>query len=152
MQKQSTPTAARTAGFTLIELLIAMVIVGIISAVAFSSYQKSILKTGRAQAKGALTRMAAEEEQYRFSANAYTSQMTKLNPAYTSDTSQPALPAPSYFNLSVTATASTYTITATATGRQTKDTDCQTFTLTNTGVQAAKNSGGTVNTTTCWGS
>jgi type IV pilus assembly protein PilE len=152
MHKLSHPSAARLAGFSLIELLIALVIVGVISSYAFSSYQKSIMKTGRSQAKSALTKMAAEEEQYRFSANLYTSKMTKLNSAYTSDTSQPALPPPSYFNLAVTATTSTFTITATAIGRQLKDTDCKTFTLTNTGVQAAKDSSGTVNTTTCWGS
>ena len=41
-------------GFTLIELLIAVAIVGILSAIAYPSYQQHVMKTKRAEAQAQL--------------------------------------------------------------------------------------------------
>jgi len=59
-------------GFTLIELLIAVAIVGIISAVAYPSYQSSIIASRRADAKAALVGFAQAMERYYTNNGAYT--------------------------------------------------------------------------------
>ena len=138
-------------GFTLLELMITLVIVGVVSAYAFSSYQKSILKSGRTEAKNAVTQIAAAEEQARFGANnTYARSVVTVYPASVSPNT-PNTPH-NLYTLSITATTSTYTIKAVpASGsKQANDSDCQSFSLTNTGLQNAKNAGGTDTTSTCW--
>lgn len=143
-------TPGDTAGFTLIELMITIMILGVVSAYAFSSYQKSILKSGRAEAKAAITQTAAALEQWRFSRNTYA--VPAVASVYTTSAYTPDTPNKLYTVTIPTDTTSTYTVTATAksTGREYKDTDCRSFSITNTGVQSAKNSGGTSTTPTCW--
>jgi type IV pilus assembly protein PilE len=153
MNLQSRRLPVTAAGFTLIELLIAMLIVGVISAYAFSSYQKSILKSGRSEAKSALTQIAAQEEQYRFSNSKYSSSVSSMLP--TSKYASSSQTNSQLYTLAITAATNTYTIVATpvSTGRQAKDTDCQYFSLDNTGKQKANNAtsgSGTDTTTTCW--
>jgi len=57
--------------FTLIEVMIVVVIVAILAAIAVPSYQDSIRKTRRADAKEALMRIAALQERYFFTNNKY---------------------------------------------------------------------------------
>lgn len=54
----------KSKGFTLIELMIVLVIVAILAAVAFPSYQDSVLKTRRADAKDALLRISHAQERH----------------------------------------------------------------------------------------
>ena len=55
---------SRFSGFTLIELMIAVVIVGILAAVAYPSYQDYILKARRTEGKNALLKAAQQQERY----------------------------------------------------------------------------------------
>jgi type IV pilus assembly protein PilE len=48
------------------------------------------------------------------------------------------------------AVAAAFTATATPAGTQTKDTQCQSFSIDSTGKQSAVDSGGNDTTTICW--
>ena len=59
-------------GFTLTELMITVVIVGILAAVAYPSYDKFVTKGRRSDAQQLLTEIASKEAQYLFDARSYT--------------------------------------------------------------------------------
>ncbi|WP_435627128.1 type IV pilin protein [Candidatus Ferrigenium straubiae] len=60
-------------GFSLIELMIAVVIVGILAAVAFPSYQNYVVKSNRAAAQAFMVDAASREKQYLLDARSYVS-------------------------------------------------------------------------------
>ncbi len=61
----------RMRGFTLIELMIAIVIIGILAAVAYPGYQNSVRKSRRATAQGDLMAFAAAMERSFTATNTY---------------------------------------------------------------------------------
>ena len=54
----------RTKGFTLIELLIVVVIIAILSAIAYPSYQAYVIRANRAMAKAELLEVAVRQEHF----------------------------------------------------------------------------------------
>jgi type IV pilus assembly protein PilE len=58
-------------GFSLVELMIVVAVVGILAAIAYPSYLKSVKQSNRAAAKSALTDLAAREEKYLSINNTY---------------------------------------------------------------------------------
>lgn len=147
-------------GFTLIELMIAVAVVGILAAIAYPSYQDSVRKSRRADAKSALLDAAQRQERFYTENNQYTSRITPAaDPCsntlatikagtdcglgYAADTTTDG-----YYKLTIAAPEvntrrNTFTITATpVTGKsQTQDSNCEAFTLNQTGVKCVK--GGT---------
>lgn len=51
-------------GFTLIEVMVVVVIVGILAAIAYPSYQDSVRKAKRAEGRAALMQLMQQEERY----------------------------------------------------------------------------------------
>lgn len=120
-------------GFSLIELIIIVVVLAVITSIAIPTYTSFVERTRRADAQVALLEAAARMEQF------FTSNNTYVGAALSSAVSENG-----FYNLAATTTATTYSITATATGTQASDTDCATFTITQTGQRTATNAD-------CWG-
>jgi type IV pilus assembly protein PilE len=146
--------------FTLIELMIAVAIVGILAAIAIPSYQESVRKSRRADAKGALLSFANAMERHFTEVNSYCDAAAVGGGVVancltgTEDTGPPlatvyAAPAATTafytFTISV-ATTGTYTLLATRAGAQATD-RCGNLSLTNTGVRI--NSAG-LTPAECW--
>lgn len=133
----------RFAGFTLIELAIVLLIVAILMAVAIPSYRKYVVRSNRVDAQRALVDIAAREEQVFYGKNAYTNDLNLMNGATNM--------AGTNYNIDIASASSTaFVARATAIGQQaTSDKQCQTLTLSNTGVQGS--TGTTANDTACWG-
>lgn len=123
--------AVRQAGVTLIELMVVLVIIGIISAIAYPSYTRHVLKSNRSNAQAMLMETAQFMERY------YTVNNSYANAAVVSAVvPKGATGTGVKYNVSfsVTPTATAYTVQAVAANGQTGDT-CGTLTLAHTGAQ-----------------
>ncbi|PKM11490.1 MAG: pilus assembly protein PilE [Gammaproteobacteria bacterium HGW-Gammaproteobacteria-3] len=128
-------------GFTLIELMITVAIVGILASIAYPSYQDSVMKSRRADAKGALLGLANAMERHFTETNSYLDAAgTTATPADTGApriyaTQSPVDGGTPYYNLTINAaTSTTFTLNAAPIGAQAND-KCATLTLTHTGVK-----------------
>jgi type IV pilus assembly protein PilE len=72
--------ARNASGFTLIELMIVVIIIGVLAAVAYPSYQNQVRKTKRADAKSALTELAIRQEKYLSQCFVYSANITGTFP------------------------------------------------------------------------
>ena len=147
------PTPRVSQGFTLIELMIAVAIVGILAAVALPSYQRSIMKGRRVDAKAATLDLAAREERYFSVNNTYTNSAVSLG--YAAGTVFPLAvnaSGQSFYTLNVTAaSAGAFTVVTSPTGTQVADTDCYAYKIDQLGVQSNVDANGNpVVATNCW--
>lgn len=134
-------------GVTLIELMITIVIVGIIAAVAYPSYQSFIQKSRRADGQASLMSFAAAMERHFTVNDTYASTISGSAPSAPLSSVFPS-EAPldgddKFYDLEVQAvTTSTFTIQAVPKGPQDGD-RCGTLTLTHAGARGAGD-------TDCW--
>jgi type IV pilus assembly protein PilE len=143
----------RIGGFTLVELMITVVVLAIIVGIAVPSYQQQVRKSRRADARNAILDLAGREERFLSISNSYSQIAADMGYA-----AFPVTVNNGYYQLTVTVPdpaqavgTPSYIITATSFGPQVGDTPCQTFTVNQLGQQTALNSGGVINTATCWG-
>lgn len=107
----------RMNGFSLIELLVAVVIVGILAAIAMPSYSNYVIRGSRAAAQTELLELASLQEKIYLNSNAYTASVTA---AYNGTSAvgnglgrTTGLTSDSKYTLTVVAPGQTYTLTAT---------------------------------------
>ncbi len=143
--------------FTLIELMVVVAIVGILAGIAYPSYQESVMKSRRSDAKGVLLSLANTMERHFTEVNSYCDAAAGGTAvancaSAVEDTGSPsifAIPADtaSYYAVTISAAApNSYTLSAAPTGVQSGD-KCGTLTLTHTGV---KNNSAGLSLTECW--
>jgi type IV pilus assembly protein PilE len=131
-------------GFSLPELMIAVLVIGVLALIALPAYTDYVQRSRRAEAITLLNRVAQEQERWRAS-----------NPAYTTDPSASGVnvanPSNGYYTLSIaSATATGYVATASAAGAQAADTKCTSLRLTLAGGNITYDRTGTATVNQCW--
>lgn len=144
---------SRHGGFSLIELMIALVVIGVLAAVAVPSYQSYMRSAYRAEARIALQETAQWMERHFSMTQSYatSSQGGAINNAALATAGLALTPraGAARYNISFSAgpTATTYTLQAVPTGAQAGDTLCGTLTL---NQQQARGISGTGTVADCW--
>ena len=143
----------RVMGNTMIEVLVALVIVSIVAAFAYSSYLGQIRKSRRSEGAIALTTMAQAQERFYARFRIYTSTVSGgsscsgqgcgLGQSSTDSEND-------YYALSANGNATSFALTAAAQGLQYDDYECRTLTLDNTGVRGGANALGSETADICW--
>ena len=126
----------RSQGFSLIELMIAVVIVGILAAIAIPMYSDYVTRSRRADGQATLMQVAQELERCYTQFSKYNdNSCSVVNSGVVSETSDQG-----FYGISASGgnlTESTFTLTATPQNEQADDTDCTALTLTHLGEQSA---------------
>jgi type IV pilus assembly protein PilE len=155
----TTPSGgARATGFSLVELMITIMVGAILVSIAVPAYTTQIRKTRRTEARTAVLDLASREERYLSVSNQYSNKDTDLGYGTTGNQINGLSVGSGYYTVKVVVvqadaagnTPAAYTITATATGIQAKDTDCNIFTVVQTGATTSTNSGGSDSSAICW--
>jgi type IV pilus assembly protein PilE len=142
----------RQRGVTLIELMVVVVIIGILSSIAYPSYQEYVRRGNRAEARSILLENAQILQRNYTTANRFDSVNSDGTGGAVAISSQSPKTGTAKYNIAYSTSAiggiagQAFLLTATRTGVMATDT-CGNLTLTNTGVQNA--TGGSV--ADCWG-
>ncbi len=129
-------------GWTLLELMIVLLVVAVLTAIAYPSYNDYLVKSRRGDGKALLYQAAQRQQQFYTVNNAYTDSVGTggLDISGTSNEG--------YYTLSISATATTYTLTAEPVAPQTADAYCGQLTLSHIGVKGI--SGTASSADDCW--
>ncbi|MGB5339593.1 MAG: type IV pilin protein [Gammaproteobacteria bacterium] len=136
-------------GFSLLELLITIVILSVITTIAVNSYQASVRKARRADAKADLMELAQLLERNYTETNSFATDISGNAVALAYNVS-PQQGNVVFYNLAFAAgfpTPISYVIVASPAGPQNNDTRCMNLTLDHTGTKGISGSGSVAE---CW--
>ena len=105
---------AGAGGFTLIELMIVVIVIGVLSAIAYPSYQQYVLKSRRGAVKADMVEYAQRAERFHSVNNTYAGYALPFEVS-------PREGGTVRYNLVFVGDGSSFTITATPDGQQAKD-------------------------------
>lgn len=128
---------------TLIELMVVVVIIGILAAIAYPSYQEQVRKTRRADGKATLMEVAQQLERCYTRFASYNAAGCDVVGDLAADIDSPE----GYYVITGAPNPGSFILTAAPQGDQTNDAKCDALTLTNTGDQG---SSGTADSGDCW--
>lgn len=143
---------SRMLGFTLIELMIVVAIVAILAAIAYPSYEESVRRSRRTDAKAVLIEAAQWMERFytsnlRYDQDINGALVTSAGQFPGSGLTMSPRGGPAFYNIGLQAvTQSSFTLRAVAVGAQSND-PCGNFTLTEAGV---RNVTGSRPAAECW--
>jgi len=112
-------SARRVRGFSLLELMGVLVIIGVLTAIAWPSYQNYVIRANRSAAQSFMMSVAARQEQYILTNRSYT---TTIGAGGLGLTAPPETNGRYTFTVT-NPTTSSYVITADAIGNQASDGD-----------------------------
>ena len=143
MLNSLTKPASKRRGFSLIELMVVVAIVAIISAFAYPSYQRYVVKAKRSVAQNALLQVADRQQQFFMDNKRYASDMTDLgfpaDPYIVSDegSSTVASDLEAVYSMSLSnVTTTTWTVTAAPLhGQLSRDGYCGSLSVTHAGTK-----------------
>ena len=131
----------KSRGFTLIELMVTLVILGILSSMAFGFYRDNVISANRTEGRSALQTAAGTLEKCRSLYGSYNH--ANCNYAdFTTDTNLYQVTG----NANISASSFTLTATPVVGEPQANDADCTTLTLTNNGARG----GSGADASECW--
>ena len=131
----------RSQGFSLIELMIAVVIVGILAAIAIPMYSDYVTRSRRADGQATLMQVAQELERCYTQFSSYDSDDCKLKNdsgdliAVTSLLASGKDSGEKFYEITGTLESAKFTLTAAPQNEQADDTDCKKLTLTHLGEE-----------------
>jgi type IV pilus assembly protein PilE len=132
-------------GVTLMELMIVIAIVGILGAIAVPTYRNYVIRSSRSEAKAMLLQIQAAEEKFYLDNNSYTDDFAGDPPAGLglSGTSHSGKYKLTDDAIVTANSGQTYTATVSAVAGQgqDEDTECGSFTITDSGVRGASGAG-----------
>ncbi len=130
-------------GFTLVEVMIALVVVGLLSALAYPSYQQQVAKGRRTDAKQSLLELSQRMERF------YTERGTYVGAALGNTGLYPNVTSGGYYDLTISAqTLDGFTVRATPRGSQVGDA-CASFLYNQVGDQTVSNDA-SLSAVKCW--
>lgn len=140
---------AKQFGFTLIELMIVVVVIAILAALASASYDNSIRKSRRSDARVELNTTAQRLQRCFTTTNSYTPAAGRCS--VVDELAESITSSEGFYTITGVLAATTFTLTAVpvAGKSQEKDDRCTSFSLTNSGKATALMSG-TDNSDECW--
>jgi type IV pilus assembly protein PilE len=153
MNNSRTKNAGSQLGFSLIELMVVVAIVAILSAIAYPSYERYVIKTKRAVAQSALLQVADRQQQFFMDNKRFAADLANLgfpaNPYVLNDdgASTVAGDTQAVYSVSLSnVTATTWTATAAPLqGQLSRDSYCGSLSLTQAGAK-----GKTGSSDKCW--
>ncbi len=144
MQGGGMRTPGGAAGFTLLEMIIALVVAAILYFVALPGYQHTVLKSGRAAARGILLDVMTRQEEHFINHKRYATALADLglpDPFYINRQAEAVERARAVYKVDLAIEGGAFVgVAASPRNRQDEDEACMTFSLSRTGIRAVSGS------------